>query len=122
MVDSVGIAQLSGGTGVSPAAPTTTRDIPPAIYSGHAQAQQTVVDQVDLSPQAAQQAEPKIQYANPEVLGTTSFSLYKAEDGELVTRIVDQKTGKVTYIPKEFPSLDGNLGSQGTQPALNITA
>jgi len=68
MVDSVGIAQLSGGTGVSPAAPTTTRDIPPAIYSGHAQAQQTVVDQVDLSPQAAQQANRRFSMLIPRYL------------------------------------------------------
>jgi hypothetical protein len=95
-------------------APSTTNSTPP---------QPVVVDHLDLSVQVSQQQDqPKIQYANPEVLGTTSFSLYKSADGELVTRIVDQKTGKVTYIPKEFPVLGGRTGGGGIQSVVNITA
>jgi len=79
-------------------------------------------DQIDISAQAAQQpVQPKVQYANSEVLGTTSFSIYKDSDGQLVTRFFDTKTGQVTYIPKESQVLGSSSGNNASS-LVNITA
>jgi hypothetical protein len=120
MVESIGIPQLAVVPASVPSAPPVN-SAPQAVTRNPAPAtpvqQPVVTDRVVLSPQAVQQAEPKVEYANPEILGTTSFSLYKSATGEFVTRIVDQKTGKVIYIPKEVPVL-----GDGSSQVVNITA
>jgi hypothetical protein len=40
------------------------------------------------------------QYANFNVLGTSTFTIFKDVNGQLVTRSRDWTTGKVTYIPE----------------------
>ena len=84
--------------------------------------QPAATDQVNISAQAEQQqpAQPKVQYANPQVLGTTAVTMYMV-NGQLYTRYRDEVTNKVTYIPEEAPVLGGSSGNN--LPSLvNITA
>ena len=107
MVDSIGITQLVVASAPVLSTPSS-QNVSPIALPTPAPVQPAVTDQVDISAEAAAQqpVQPKVIYADSEVLGTTSFSLYKGSDGKFVTRIVDEKTGKVTYIPKETPTLD----------------
>ena len=119
MVDAIGNIPLP----VAPApalSSVTAANVDPISPPAPAPVQPAVSDQVDISPQAQQLGKPKVQYANPEVLGTQAVTMYMV-DGQLYTRYRDERTNKVTYIPNEAQVLSGN-SSGNAQPSLNITA
>ena len=82
-----------------------------------------VADHLELSSEAAQlQApQPRVQYANPEVLGTNAVTTYMV-NGQLYTRIRDENTNKVTYLPNEAQVLPPGNDLADMSPILNITA
>ncbi|MDE3015904.1 MAG: hypothetical protein KGI29_03170 [Pseudomonadota bacterium] len=93
-----------------------------ALVASSAAAAGDVVDQVDVnSAQAVRQAlQPKTPIANPEILGTGTFSLFTVGN-VLYTRQTERNTDgsvKVTYVP-QYPTL-----SQGstTGSGLDIQA
>lgn len=61
------------------------------------------------------------QVANAYVIGDQTFSLYKDQTGQYITRFTSLRDGKVTYIPE--PTLfDLGGHSESAKPVLNIKA
>jgi hypothetical protein len=72
--------------------------------------------------QANQQMAQHVQIANPYVVGDQEFSLFKDATGQYITRYVNLKSGKVTYIPEPtLFKMHSDSGGQ-SQPLLNIQA
>ncbi len=80
--------------------------------------------QADLDVKIAQAEQRRVSFikdiANKYVLGDTRLSMfYKDFSGQYVTRFVNLRDGKVTYIPE--PSLMMS-GSGGDRPSLSLEA
>ncbi len=83
-------------------------------------------DGSDFDPAAAEQARyeavqrmARQKIANSNVLGSTTFALFKDSTGQLITRFFNPQDGKVTYIP-EPQMLSESRGSGTAQPLLTL--
>lgn len=112
---------LPGATNAS--APTPKAAAPAAPLPGHSAGSPSSPSSIEAQRhEAVIQAAKNYPFKDSYVVGDTTFSIYKDNSGQYITRYISLRDGRVTYIPEPQLLMFQQAQSRASSAALKINA